>query len=123
MIHLLSKHLNFYEFSSQDCFASGLEHDFRQLLHGQHLVSHTLLRSISGHFRNENPEKALVLSLHGCTGCGKNFVSKIVAKNLYLNGMNSKFVHLFVATHHFPHEDQVNSYKVKYKLLFILPSH
>jgi len=92
----------------------GLEHDFATLLHGQHLVSDTVVRSVRGHLHNQNPSKALVLSFHGCTGCGKNFVSKIIAKNLFLRGMTSKFVHLYISSYHFPHADSVELYKVNY---------
>jgi len=92
--------------------SSGLEHDFATLLHGQHLVSDTVVRSIRGHLRNPNPSKALVLSFHGWTGCGKNFVSKIIANNLFRLGMNSNFVHLYVSSYHFPHADSVELYKV-----------
>lgn len=61
---------------------------------------------------NENPKKPLVLSLHGWTGTGKNFVSHLIAKNIYQRGMTSGFVHLFTATAHFPHEVDLELYKV-----------
>ena len=93
-------------------FFSGLEHDLATLLHGQHLVSDTVIRSIRGHLRNPNPSKALVLSFHGWTGCGKNFVSKIIANNLFRLGMNSNFVHLYVSSYHFPHADSIELYRV-----------
>jgi len=89
-----------------------LEHDFATVLHGQHLVSNTVVRYIRGHLHDQNPSKALVLSFHGCTGCGKNFVSKIIANNLFKLGMKSSFVHLYVSSYHFPHEDSVELYKV-----------
>lgn len=62
---------------------------------------------------NENPKKPLVLSLHGWTGTGKNFVSQLIAENIYHKGMSSGFVHLFTATAHFPHEKHIDTYKVK----------
>jgi len=71
-----------------------------------------VVKSIRGHLRNQNPSKALVLSFHGWTGCGKNFVSKIIAKNLFQLGMKSNFVHLYVSSYHFPHVDSVELYKV-----------
>jgi Torsin len=89
-----------------------LENELRQKLHGQHLVADTVVRSVRGHFTNPEPEKALVLSFHGCTGCGKNFVSKIIASAMYKLGMQSAYIHLFVSTHHFPHEDLIETYKV-----------
>lgn len=91
-----------------------LENELRQKLHGQHLVADTVVRSVRGHFTNSKPEKALVLSFHGCTGCGKNFVSKIIASAMYKLGMQSSYIHLFVSTHHFPHEDLIETYKVSF---------
>jgi hypothetical protein len=46
--------------------------------------------------------KPLVMSFHGWTGSGKNFVSKFVAESLFHQGLASKFVHLFISTLHFP---------------------
>jgi len=90
-----------------------LKHDFDTLLHGQHLVRDTVIKAMRGHLRNKpEPVKALVLSFHGWTGCGKNFVSRMIAKNLYKLGMASSFVHQFVSSYHFPHADSVEQYKV-----------
>lgn len=61
---------------------------------------------------NENPKKPLVLSLHGWTGTGKNFVSKLIAENIYKEGMHSSFVHVFTSTLHFPHPSLIATYKV-----------
>ena len=61
---------------------------------------------------NENPKKPLVLSLHGWTGTGKNFVSKLIAENIYKEGMDSSFVHVFISTLHFPHPSLNDIYKV-----------
>merc|ERR1712004_337787 len=55
-------------------------------LHGQHLVVGPVMRALRAHMRNENPAKALVLSFHGWTGNGKNFVINIVADHLYQKG-------------------------------------
>jgi len=92
----------------------GLEHDFATMLHGQHLVSDTVIKSIRGHLRNQNPSKALVLSFHGWTGGGKNFVSTMIANNMFYLGMKSQFVHLYISDHHFPHKDSVELYKVNF---------
>lgn len=62
---------------------------------------------------NNNPKKPLVLSLHGWTGTGKNFVSKLIAESVYVEGMHSRFVHVFTSTLHFPHAEQIATYKVK----------
>lgn len=41
-------------------------------------------------------EKALVISLHGWPGVGKNYASTMIAEALYKNGMKSKYVKLFM---------------------------
>jgi len=80
-------------------------------LHGQHLVIGPVVQALRAHIRNPNPNKALVMSFHGWTGNGKNYVSNIIADHLYREGRNSKFVHTFIATHHFPHPSQIDTYK------------
>ena len=37
-------------------------------------------------------KKPLVMSFHGWTGSGKNYVSKFIAESLFAKGMRSKFV-------------------------------
>ncbi len=48
-------------------------------LFGQHLVSKVVVRAVRGFLSNAQAKKPLALSLHGWTGTGKNFVSKIIA--------------------------------------------
>ncbi|XP_073334023.1 torsin-1A-like [Pagrus major] len=62
---------------------------------------------------NNNPQKPLVLSLHGPTGTGKNFAARLIAENIYSEGMNSKFVHIFNSLHHFPHSSEIETYKAQ----------
>ncbi|XP_013421097.1 torsin-1A-like [Lingula anatina] len=90
---------------------TGMKTALESRLHGQHLVVDTTVRAITGHIKNKNPQKALVLAFHGWTGGGKNFVSKIIAEHLYHKGMESQYVHLFIATLHFPHASKVETYK------------
>lgn len=52
------------------------------------------------------------MSFHGWTGSGKNYLAKMILKAIYKKEMHSEFVHLFVATLHFPHLDEVEEYKV-----------
>ena len=59
----------------------------------------TLSQRWSTNYRRRKP---LVMSFHGWTGSGKNFVSKFVAESLFVKGLTSDFVHLFVSTLHFP---------------------
>ncbi|RXG56924.1 Torsin-1B, partial [Armadillidium vulgare] len=91
----------------------GLASSLDNNLHGQHLVKNIVLKSLKAHFSNRDPSKALVLSFHGWTGSGKNFVSKMIAESIYQLGLKSKFVHLFVSTVHFPHEDKADIYKLQ----------
>lgn len=84
---------------------------FNSILHGQPLVKQIVIPSLNGHFKNKDPKKALVLSFHGWAGTGKNFVSRLIAENLYLKGMKSNYVHLFISTKHFPFSNKVDEYK------------
>lgn len=79
---------------------------------GQHLASSIILKAVTCHMANA--QKPLVLSLHGLAGTGKNLISRLIAESIYLNGMDSKFVHLFIATLHFPHKAKLSTYKVKF---------
>ncbi|KAG7215342.1 hypothetical protein INR49_022579 [Caranx melampygus] len=54
---------------------------------------------------DDDPKKPLVLSLHGPTGTGKNFISQMIAENIYKDGSKSHFVHVFISTFHFPHKN------------------
>uniref|UniRef100_A0A8C2C7U7 Torsin n=1 Tax=Cyprinus carpio TaxID=7962 RepID=A0A8C2C7U7_CYPCA len=90
-----------------------LKHDLRRKLFGQHIAAQVILKAVTGFMESENPKKPLVLSLHGWTGTGKNFVSQLIVENIYRKKMRSNFVHLFTATAHFPHEAHINKYKTQ----------
>ncbi|CAI9555796.1 unnamed protein product [Staurois parvus] len=91
--------------------STAFQEDLGNKLFGQHLAHDVIFRAITGFMNNENPKKPLALSLHGWTGTGKNFVSKLIAENIQEKGMNSKYVHLFVSTMHFPHNNLIHLYK------------
>ncbi|KAK0143593.1 Torsin-1B [Merluccius polli] len=91
--------------------ATGLQADLKSQLFGQHLASRIILKAVTGFMNINNPNKPLVLSLHGWTGTGKNLASKLIANNIYKEGMDSSFVHLFVSGLHFPDNDKVETYK------------
>ncbi|XP_035246617.1 torsin family 1 isoform X1 [Anguilla anguilla] len=93
--------------------SSGLEIDLTRKLFGQHVASRVIMKAVTGFMNNKNPKKPLVLSLHGWTGTGKNFVSQLIAENIYREGMASNYIHQFVATTHFPHLSQTESYKTQ----------
>ncbi|CAF4968004.1 unnamed protein product, partial [Rotaria socialis] len=78
----------------------------KEQLMGQPLVYNLILTSISSHINTERPSKALVLSLHGSTGTGKNFVAKHIVESLYRDGYKSKYARLYVASRDFMHHDE-----------------
>uniref|UniRef100_A0A8C5R936 Torsin n=1 Tax=Leptobrachium leishanense TaxID=445787 RepID=A0A8C5R936_9ANUR len=95
--------------------ADALESDLEKKLFGQHLAHDMVLRTVTGFMRHANPGKPLALSFHGWTGIGKNFITSIIADNLYTPGMDSKSVHLFISMLHFPHASQIALYKDQLK--------
>ncbi|XP_062385431.1 torsin-1A-like [Sardina pilchardus] len=88
-----------------------LETALRERLIGQHLASPIIFKTVTEHMENPNPNRPLVLSLHGLTGTGKSFVSRLIAESIYHNGMQSRFVHLFIATLYFPHQKHLETYQ------------
>ncbi|KAM3599902.1 uncharacterized protein V6R79_013595 [Siganus canaliculatus] len=88
-----------------------LEINLQNKLFGQHIASRIILKAVNGFMNNNNPKKPLVLSLHGWTGTGKNFVSQLIADSIYKEGMDSSFVHIFTSELHFPHASQIETYK------------
>lgn len=92
--------------------STGLKNDLKTKIFGQHVAAEVILKAVTGFMESKNPKKPLVLSLHGPTGTGKNFMSQFIAENIYKKGMESSFVHLFSVTAHFLNKDQMNTYKV-----------
>ncbi|XP_047144943.1 torsin-1A-like [Hydra vulgaris] len=88
-----------------------LKEQLKSKLFGQHLVEDLVIKPINDHIENNNPSSPLVMSFHGWTGSGKNFASQIIANSLFKKGMNSKFVHIKVATKDFPHKKMLTEYK------------
>jgi ATP-dependent Clp protease ATP-binding subunit ClpA len=107
-----------YCYLNECCSEMSIPQDFNSLntelnenVFGQDIAIAIVQNVIKGHVQNPNPEKALVLSFHGASGCGKNHVSRIIAKNLYMKGMDSKYTHHLTATHDFPHKNKVPQYQ------------
>ncbi|XP_053399655.1 torsin-1B-like [Mercenaria mercenaria] len=94
---------------------TGLALQLNKKLYGQHLVIGPVVKHLREHVEG-HPQKATVLLLHGLPGTGKNFLSRMVAENLYVKGMDSKYVHILSATTDFPHEHMLREYKEKLKL-------
>ncbi|CAM4676450.1 unnamed protein product [Leuciscus chuanchicus] len=93
----------------------GLEKDLRDSVYGQHIVSDVVLKSVTSFMTDSKPNKPLVLSFHGTTGVGKNHVAKIIARNIYEKGENSKHVHMYISEHHFPHKEKSDLYSAQLK--------
>uniref|UniRef100_A0A8C2HBT2 Torsin family 1 like 2 n=1 Tax=Cyprinus carpio TaxID=7962 RepID=A0A8C2HBT2_CYPCA len=83
---------------------SGLEEDLRENFFGQHIASNVILSAVSLFMTDSNPNKPLVLSFHGTSGTGKNHAAKIIARNLYKKGEDSKHLHLFISVNNAIHE-------------------
>jgi len=98
-----------------------LSESLEQNLHGQHLVPDIIIKAITGHLENPKPQKALVMSFHGWTGSGKNFVSKLIAESIFKLGLNSQFVRIFNSTEDFPDdtEESINRLNLKNEITFI----
>lgn len=118
--HFLWIHITFPVFShsltillSLFTHFSGLSRDLQTKLHGQHLAQSVVLKAIQGFINNPESNKPLTLSFHGWSGTGKNFVARIIADNLYRDGVKSECVRLFIAPFHFPHARLVDTYKVR----------
>ncbi|XP_069743454.1 torsin-1A-like isoform X1 [Narcine bancroftii] len=92
-----------------------LELDLYRHVYGQHLAREVLVSSIIQFTENSTPMKPLVLSFHGWSGTGKSYVTSLLMKNLYRDGMKSFYVHQFVPTLHFPHASQICLYKEQLK--------
>uniref|UniRef100_A0A8C6S4B1 Torsin family 3, member A n=1 Tax=Neogobius melanostomus TaxID=47308 RepID=A0A8C6S4B1_9GOBI len=90
---------------------TGLSRDLQTKLHGQHLAQSVVLKAIQGFIKNPDSNKPLTLSFHGWSGTGKNFVARMIADNLYRDGVKSECVQLFIAPFHFPHARLVDTYK------------
>ena len=90
-----------------------LEERLEANVFGQHLVTRLVTRAVRAHVRKSDPKKALVMSFHGWTGSGKNFVAKFIAESLFKLGMNSKFVHLFNSPYHFPDYKMADIYRLR----------
>lgn len=91
---------------------AGLHDDMKAKLYGQHLAVDVVGKLVEGHIHAHHPSKALVLSFHGTTGVGKNYVSTMIADRLYKRGMESKFVKLYIATVDFQSKEDVSKYRV-----------
>lgn len=94
-------------------FIPGLECDLALNLVGQHLVRQLVVKGVREFLQNHDPVKPLVMSFHGWTGTGKTFVSSMLVRYLFRDGLRSPYVHQFSPIVHFPHAEQIKQYKVR----------
>lgn len=92
-----------------------IKQSLSQRLFGQPLVSE-LANIISAHKEaiydeKKANKKALVISLHGWSGVGKNYATTMIAEALYSKGLQSKYVKLFMGKKDFSCTDLENKKK------------
>ncbi|XP_018430839.1 PREDICTED: torsin-3A isoform X2 [Nanorana parkeri] len=92
---------------------TGLQWDLEQRVHGQHLAVKQILSSVKKFLQDDDSKKSQVLSFHGWTGTGKNLAVRIIAENLYQNGLRNRCTKVFIPQLHFPHQSHVEAYKVQ----------
>ncbi|XP_052864640.1 torsin-like protein [Anopheles cruzii] len=89
-----------------------LERELEKNLFGQHIAKEAVLDAIGGHLRNiAASDKPLVISLHGASGTGKNYIADYVARALRSKGGKSKFVHKYLGRIDFPLESRLEEYR------------
>ena len=77
------------------------------------MAKEIVVQAVRGFLQSPRPQKALVLSFHGWSGTGKNFVARMLASHLYQDGPKSQCVRVFISLFHFPHHKYVDSYEVR----------
>lgn len=92
---------------------SGIGSTLKMELYGQHIAQKLVTSALKNHFNKQGIRKPLVLSFHGWTGIGKNFVSNIITEHFFKRKTLSPFVHKFIIPLHFPHESEVKNYNVQ----------
>lgn len=89
-----------------------LRSSFHENVFGQHIAENIILSALSRRWSSNNYfQKPLVLSFHGWTGSGKNYLAKYIAESLFKNGLKSRFVKTYISTVHFYDERNVQTYQ------------
>jgi len=81
---------------------------------GQHIASKIVVSALAGNLhRSRNNKKPLVMSFHGCTGSGKNFLSDLIAKHMFdskkVRDLRYRVIH---GRSEFSVQSKINDYKV-----------
>ncbi|XP_022163448.1 torsin-1A-like [Myzus persicae] len=92
-----------------------LERDMKKSFFGQHIASKIVLSALAGNLhRSRNNKKPLVMSFHGCTGSGKNFLSDLIASRMFTSEKVKKSrYHVIHGRSEFPMQSKINDYKEK----------
>lgn len=87
---------------------------------GQHIASKIILSALKGNnYRSKNNKKPLVMSFHGWTGCGKNFITDLIATHMFgSEKLKQLRYHVFNGQSDFLVHSKLNEYKVM--ILFLL---
>lgn len=85
-------------------------------VYGQPLITERIYKSLRAHMLNDKPSRPLVMYFSGWTGTGKTFVSRLIANNLFKEGMQSKFVKYISSSYHFPIKIEGNEEIMKHRL-------
>lgn len=76
--------------------------DLQKKVYGQPLIVKPIYKSLRAHLSNKEPSRPLVMYFSGWTGTGKTHVARLIASNLYKEGMKSKYVKYISSSYHFP---------------------
>ncbi|XP_018426703.1 PREDICTED: prosalusin [Nanorana parkeri] len=116
---LSSLQCSLYPSSSCECgfqpSLDALECDLARNLFGQHLAQELVVKALREFVETDYPSKPLVLSFHGWSGTGKTFLSSLMVKHLYRDGIRSPYVHHFSPILDFPHAQNLDQYKENLK--------
>lgn len=88
-----------YIFYEKGC--DNLLDDLKTKVYGQPLITSRIYKSLKAHMTTENPTRPLVMYFSGWTGTGKTYVARMIAQNLFREGMKSKFVKYISASFFF----------------------
>uniref|UniRef100_A0A8C5QFC5 Torsin family 3 member A n=1 Tax=Leptobrachium leishanense TaxID=445787 RepID=A0A8C5QFC5_9ANUR len=92
---------------------TGLQWDLSRRVHGQHLAKEQIVTFLKRFLQASEPKTSLTLSFHGWSGTGKSLVTRIIAENLYEDGVRSPCIKVFFPQLHFPHISHLEAYKVQ----------
>uniref|UniRef100_A0A1B6LD14 AAA+ ATPase domain-containing protein n=1 Tax=Graphocephala atropunctata TaxID=36148 RepID=A0A1B6LD14_9HEMI len=88
-----------------------LEVDMKTTVFGQQLAINTIMGAMRNHLKQKVPDRALMLSFHGGPGTGKNFIAKMILKNMFRKGENSEYSIFFRSSIDFPLKEKKEEYK------------